>query len=110
MDPRQTDRTTGSASSESVVWIDHEQARIIASTRDGVETVRILDREAAETEAAFEVRATDAVIDADRVVVAGPPDVRTGFERAYVAITHRPDRLVDVEPARRPVRRAGRRP
>lgn len=104
MDPRQTDRTTGSASSESVVWIDHAQARIIASARDGVETVRILDRDVTETEAAFGVRATDAVIDADRVVVSGPSDVRTGFERAYVAITHRPDRLVDVEPVRRPHR------
>jgi hypothetical protein len=32
------------------------------------------------------------------VVVADPARARTGFERAYVAMTHRPDRFVDIEP------------
>jgi len=31
--------------------------------------------------------------------VSGPADVRTRFDRAYVAVTHRPDRLVDIEPS-----------
>jgi hypothetical protein len=32
------------------------------------------------------------------VTVAGPAFARTSFERALVAVTHRPDRIVDVEP------------
>lgn len=88
--------------SEAVVWIDREQALIVASAGDGGERVEILDRALIETEAAFETRAADAVLDVDRVLVSGPSDIRTDFERAYVAITHRPDRLVDVEPKRRP--------
>ncbi len=37
--------------------------------------------------------------DCDRVRVAGGPWERTGFEREYVAIVHRPDRLVDLDVA-----------
>ncbi len=33
----------------------------------------------------------------------GPADVRTDFEQTYVAITHRPDRLFDLETTARPV-------
>jgi hypothetical protein len=40
------------------------------------------------------------VVDEDRLIVSGPTNARTDFERAYVAMTHRPDRLVDVEPTR----------
>lgn len=100
METRRTGPMEHQARSEAVVWIDHEQALIVASEGDGAETVEILDRALIETETAFETRATDAVIDVDRVVVSGPADARTNFERAYVAITHRPDRLVDVEPLR----------
>ena len=100
MDTRLTSETDGTRS-EAVVWIDREQALIVAGARDGSERVEILDRALIETESAFEARATDAVLDADRVLVSGPADVRTDFERTYVAITHRPDRLVDLEPTRR---------
>jgi hypothetical protein len=46
----------------------------------------------------FDVRAVQAVVDRDRVVVSGPGHARTDFERTYVALTRRPDRLIDVEP------------
>jgi hypothetical protein len=99
MDTRLTSETDGTRS-EAVVWIDREQAVIVAGARDGSERVEVLDRALIETESAFETRTTDAVLDADRVLVSGPADVRTDFERTYVAITHRPDRLVDLEPRR----------
>ena len=83
---------------EAVVWIDHDQALVVASEPDGPATAEVLEREPAETELAFEERALEDVLDADRVVVSGPANARTSFERAYVAITHRPDRLLDVEP------------
>ena len=57
-----------------------------------------LDRAPGESEADFEARTVGEVVDEEQVVVSGPAYARTDFERAYVAVTHRPDRLVDVEP------------
>lgn len=83
---------------EAAVWIEHDLAVIVEQWPDGHENVERLDRIPPESEAAFEARTVDEVLDEDRVVVSGPAYARTGFERAYVAVTHRPDRLVDVEP------------
>jgi hypothetical protein len=79
------------------VWIDHEQALVVGHEPDGAEMVDVLDRAPAESEAAFDARVIDEVIDEDRLLVAGPEFARIGFEREYVAVTHRPERLVDVE-------------
>ena len=81
-----------------VVWIDHEQAFIVGHDLNGREHVALVDRAPGETEADFEARTVGEVVDDDEVVVSGPAYARTGFERAYVAVTHRPDRLVDIEP------------
>ena len=83
---------------EATVWIDHERAVIVNSDRDDRETVDLLEREAGESEAGFDARAVDTVIDDGRVIVTGPAFARTSFERAFVAITHRPDRLLEVAP------------
>ncbi|HEX7472612.1 MAG TPA: hypothetical protein VF323_05990 [Candidatus Limnocylindrales bacterium] len=72
---------------------------IVDERSDGQKAVEHLHRAPAESEATFDVRAIDEVIDRERVVVSGPSDARLEFERAYVAVTHRPDRLTDVEPA-----------
>ena len=85
-----------------VVWIDHDQAFIVGQGPDGRETVELVDRVPGEGEAEFEARTVGEVIDDDQVVVSGPAYARTDFERAYVALTHRPDRLIDVEPATTP--------
>ena len=89
-------RVTGPT--EAVVYIDHDEAVILGREADGREVIEVLDREPAETEAAFEGRTVDEVVDRERVVVSGPAYARTGFERAYVKVTHRPDRIVDREP------------
>lgn len=92
---------------QALVWIDHDQAVIVEQGPSGHNDVELLNRGAAETEAMFDVRTVDAVVSRDRVVVSGPAYARNDFERAYVAMTHRPDRLVDVEPntpATRPLR------
>lgn len=83
---------------EAVVWIDHDQALIVEHGPDGRDSVERLDRARAESEVAFDARMVHEVVDDDQVVVSGPAHARTEFERAYVAVTHRPDRLVDVEP------------
>ena len=85
-------------SDEATVWIDHTRAVIVNSERDGTETVELLEREPGESSTGFEARAVDKVIDDGRVVVSGPAFARTSFERAYVAVTHRPDRLLEVAP------------
>jgi hypothetical protein len=83
---------------EAIVWIDHERAVIVSPELDAAESVELLERRAGESPASFEARAVDQVIDDDRVMVAGPAFARTSFERAYVAVTHRPDRLLEVKP------------
>jgi hypothetical protein len=89
----------GRPSHKVVVWIDHDQAFIVGLGPDGREKVELVDRTPGESEAAFEARTVGEVVDDEQVVVSGPAYARTDFERAYVALTHRPDRLVDVEPA-----------
>jgi len=81
-----------------VVWIDHDEAFIVGQGPDGRETVALVDRLPGESEAEFEARTVGEVVDEDQVVVSGPAYARTDFERAYVAVTHRPDRLIDIEP------------
>lgn len=83
---------------EALVWIDHDQAVIVEQGPSGRNSVELLNRWPTETEAVFDARTVDAVVDRDRVVVSGPGYARNVFERTYVALTHRPDRLVDVEP------------
>lgn len=89
------------------MWIDGRQAIIVGREGEGDETVEVVTREPAETDEAFEARAVGEVADEERITVSGRADARTAFERAYVAVTHRPDRLVDVEPSR-PARRPRR--
>jgi len=84
---------------EATVLIDHARAIIVERTTDGVETVEVLDRRSAESEEVFDARTAGEVLDEVRVIVSGPADARTRFDRAYVAVTHRPDRLVDIEPS-----------
>jgi len=92
-------RITPAIDREAIVWIDHSQA-IITTIDDGggVSRVERLDRGTSELESAFGARAIHELGEHDRVVVTGPVFARTTFERAFVAATHRPDRLVDLEP------------
>jgi hypothetical protein len=52
-----------------------------------------------EPELSYLALVVGAIGDRERVVILGPSSVRLALEREYVAIFHRPDRLVDVEPA-----------
>ena len=89
---------TGAAKRDTIVWIDHREAVIVGRDDAGKDSIEVVAREPHETEAGFDIRAVEEVADRDRVVVSGPAFARTQFERAYVAMTRRPDRLVDVEP------------
>jgi len=82
----------------ALVWIDHEHAVIVSDETERKGTVECLARDLNETETHFEARTVDQVVDEEKVVVSGPASARTSFERVYVSVTHRPDRLVDIEP------------
>jgi len=94
MTTRQAERTRSGA----VVWIDDRQAIITTTAEDGRPLVEQLGRGPREGEAAFDARTVDAVLDRDPVAVSGPAFARVAFQRAFVAVTHRPERLVDIEP------------
>jgi hypothetical protein len=83
---------------DTVIWIDHREAVIVGRDEVGKDSIEVVERQRHENEAGFDIRAVEQVADRDRVVVSGPAFARTQFERAYVAMTRRPDRLVDVEP------------
>lgn len=91
-------RNTRRPANVALVWIDHEHAVIVSDETQRKGTIECLERDRDETENAFEARTVDQVVDEEKVVVSGPASARTSFERVYVAVTHRPDRLVDVEP------------
>ncbi len=54
---------------------------------------------ARESTPEFLARVAHETTDCDRLVVMGPGDERLAFEREYVTLYRRPDRLVDDEPA-----------
>jgi hypothetical protein len=58
--------------------------------------VEWLDRGPAETESRFGARIVDTVHGLDPVAVSGPAGARLAFERRFVALTHRPELLVDL--------------
>lgn len=77
----------------TTIWIDHQQALVTSFPEAQRPTVERITRRPSESEDQFDARVVDAVIDRPRVEVTGPAFARTRFERAYVAVTHRPDRL-----------------
>ncbi len=86
--------------SSAVVWIDAQRA-IVATSTGGAEPV-VSEIVAPDGEdSTYLARVVDAIGDRERIVIMGPDDSRLALEREYVAIDHRPERLIDVEPAGR---------
>ena len=71
---------------------------MIAHSGDSTPVVTAFER-SRETEAEFLGRVAHETTDCDRLVVMGPGSERLAFEREYVRIYQRPDRLVDDEAA-----------
>jgi hypothetical protein len=84
------------------IWIDDDEAVIRSHGSDGHAILDRLVRHHGESPMAFDVRVVDEVRDDVPLAVDGPDRARLRFERAYVSVTHRPDRLIDIaEDARR---------
>jgi hypothetical protein len=77
------------------VFIDHWHA-LVGRSEGSKATVTDLSREL-ETEPEFLLRVARETADCDRIVVMGPGGDRLAFEREYVSLYRRPDRLLDDE-------------
>jgi hypothetical protein len=82
----------------AVAWIDGRSALVARIDRDGLVSTCAVER-GGEPEPTYLDLVVRAIGDRERVVILGPGAQRLALERAYVAIHHRPERLVDVEPA-----------
>jgi len=82
----------------AAVWIDARVAIVARVGDDGVISTTEIER-GIEPETSYLALVVRAIGDRERVLILGPSSERLALEREYVAIFHRPDRLVDVEPA-----------
>lgn len=79
----------------AVVWIDARHAIVARTTDPNRIGMAEVDR-GTDEEAEYLAHVVHEIGDRERVMIVGPSDVRLAFEREYVSITHRPDRLVAV--------------
>ncbi len=82
----------------AVVYVDGEHAIVVKNTTDAAVAVVDIRRRLPE-DLSYLVRIVDEIGDRPRVAIVGPDDLRLAVEREYVSVYHRPDRLIDVEPA-----------
>ena len=92
-------RARDAARTCAVAWINGRGANVARIDLDGAVSTRTIER-GSEPEPLFLDLVVRAIGARERVVILGPSSVRLALEREYVAIYQRPDRLVDVEPAR----------
>lgn len=83
---------------DAITWVDRRRAIVARRMPGGAVDVEEFTFPQDETgrQLAFAAVA-HAIGESDRVVVMGPESARTRLEREYVAISHRPDRLVEIE-------------
>jgi hypothetical protein len=89
------------SASAAVTWIDLRRA-LVGRTLPGcaIEVVEIArPRRLQEPIEQWIAMVADAIGDRERVLILGAGPMRLALEREYVTIFHRPDRIVDVEPA-----------
>jgi hypothetical protein len=88
--------STSVLGSEAVVLrFDGSSASVSRVGTDGTVSRTTVEREL-ESDQVFFARIVHLMGDHERLIVVGPATRRLEFEREYVEICHRPDRLVDV--------------
>jgi hypothetical protein len=92
---------TSRPASAATVWIDLRHALVGRTTADGSVELIELARPARLDEPMEQWIAVvaGAIGDRQRVLILGAGPLRLALEREYVAIFHRPERIVDVEPS-----------
>jgi hypothetical protein len=90
-------RLTPSRRPDVITWIDRQRALVARRTPGG--TIEVSEFDLPPDDAGQQIALASvahALADGDRIAVMGAESVRTRLEREYVAISHRPDRLMDV--------------
>jgi hypothetical protein len=85
------------ARATAAVSINGRHAVIALLAGDGRVSTCEIDR-GIDPEPSYLVNVARMIGDRRRIAFMGPGSARLALERAYVAIYHRPDRLIDVEP------------
>ena len=80
------------------VWIDGRHAIVATVGSDGWYSTCEIDR-GIEPEWSYLALVVHAIGDRERVLILGPSTARLALEREYVTMFHRPERIMDVEPA-----------
>lgn len=90
--------TEAMAAPSAVVWVNGKRAIVAAMGREGSISTCDISRGSLR-EPDYLAQIVRVIGDRERVVILGPGAMRLALEREYVTIYHRPERLVDVEPA-----------
>jgi hypothetical protein len=90
---------TGDLRPDAVVWVDERHALVARSDDGGIATTEI--RRVGQAETRFLARVVHEIGDREHVMIVGQHPIRLALEREYVAISHRPDRLIAAPPAAR---------
>lgn len=98
MGPVQTQPVARAVLTSAAAWINGRQAVVATFAHDGQITTCEINQGLAP-EPSYLALVVRTIGDRARVVILGPSSARLALEREYVAIFHRPDRLLDVEPA-----------
>ena len=79
----------------AVVWVDADHAIVASTSPNGGIATETVDRgTGGETE--YLAHVVHVIGDRPTVSVVGPSSVRLALEREFVAISHRPERLVGI--------------
>ena len=78
---------------DAVVWID-EQHAIVAQLDPAGEISTVEVRRAQQVEARYVGRVVHELGAHEHIMVLGPEPIRLALERRFVAVGHRPDRLM----------------
>ena len=79
----------------ALIWLDRRHALVAREFTEGA-LVTEVDRDFAATESSYLLEIVRQAADTDRIVVMGPDGSRVAFEREYVSLYQRPERLVDA--------------
>ncbi len=86
-----------SPAESAIAWINGRRTMVATMARDGEISTCEINR-GLSPEPSYLALVVHALGDRERVMILGQSSARLALERKYVAIYHRPDRLVDVEP------------
>lgn len=84
---------------DAVVWVDEGHAIVARAEGGAIETTEV--RRVGQSETRYLARVVHEIGDREHVMIVGPQPIHLALEREYVAISHRPDRIIAAPAATR---------